>query len=385
MTEPKRAAGMQPGNGNGFKLGGYGNPPSASAPANPPKHIIRLSVAFKNVFAGFFANYHTTGNYYYSNTGFQNLGADFNMFGSNNVNTSILRNNLAYGPSPTLSLNGTDNAYNSWNLPVQVSDADFQSVDFAGMDGPRQADGSLPVVPFMRLVAGSDLIDKGVDIKLPFSGTAPDLGAYETGSTTGASGIGGGTGSGGRTGGSGGASGSGGVSSGGGVSSDGGASGGGGVSGGGGSAGVRGAGGASATGGVNVTGGLSATGGANTTGGLSAAGGANATGGMNAPGASGGVSATGGGSGASSALSEGGASASGGSHGLGGSGTGAVGATGGTGILGGATSSNKGGSGAAATTSGCSCRLGGQVPTGTPLACLFAMVFGLAALWRRRT
>ena len=44
---------------------------------------------------------------------------------------------------------------------------------------PRQADGSLPVNDFARLVARSDLIDKGVDVGLPFAGAAPDLGAFE--------------------------------------------------------------------------------------------------------------------------------------------------------------------------------------------------------------
>ncbi len=45
------------------------------------------------------------------------------------------------------------------------------------MDGPRQPDGSLPLLNFMRLAAGSDLIDAGTNIGLPFNGTAPDLGA----------------------------------------------------------------------------------------------------------------------------------------------------------------------------------------------------------------
>ena len=31
----------------------------------------------------------------------------------------------------------------------------------------------------MKLVAGSDLIDKGIDVGLPFNGSAPDLGAFE--------------------------------------------------------------------------------------------------------------------------------------------------------------------------------------------------------------
>jgi hypothetical protein len=44
---------------------------------------------------------------------------------------------------------------------------------------PRQADGSLPVNDFARLVATSALVDKGKDVGLPFVGAAPDLGAFE--------------------------------------------------------------------------------------------------------------------------------------------------------------------------------------------------------------
>ena len=33
----------------------------------------------------------------------------------------------------------------------------------------------------MKLRAGSDAIDKGVDAGLPFNGKAPDLGAFESG------------------------------------------------------------------------------------------------------------------------------------------------------------------------------------------------------------
>jgi hypothetical protein len=45
--------------------------------------------------------------------------------------------------------------------------------------GPRQADGSLPVSNFLHLSPSSGLIDKGVDVGLPYLGVAPDLGAYE--------------------------------------------------------------------------------------------------------------------------------------------------------------------------------------------------------------
>ena len=68
---------------------------------------------------------------------------------------------------------------NSWTLPVTVDAADFQSVSTAGWDAPRLPDGSLPAMPMFHLKAGSDLVNKGVDVGLPYTGNAPDLGAFE--------------------------------------------------------------------------------------------------------------------------------------------------------------------------------------------------------------
>jgi len=45
--------------------------------------------------------------------------------------------------------------------------------------GPWQADGSLPNCSFLHLVAGSDLINKGTNVGIPYTGSAPDLGAFE--------------------------------------------------------------------------------------------------------------------------------------------------------------------------------------------------------------
>jgi hypothetical protein len=67
-------------------------------------------------------------------------------------------------------MSGASQVRNSWNLAVTVSDADFQSVSTAGWDAPRQSDGSLPVLNRLRLAAGSDLVDAGVDVGYPFNG-----------------------------------------------------------------------------------------------------------------------------------------------------------------------------------------------------------------------
>jgi hypothetical protein len=54
------------------------------------------------------------------------------------------------------------------------------SIDDSFATAARRDDGSLPDIPFMRPVTGGRLVDKGVNIGLPFSGSAPDLGAFES-------------------------------------------------------------------------------------------------------------------------------------------------------------------------------------------------------------
>jgi hypothetical protein len=71
---------------------------------------------------------------------------------------------------------------NSWDLTgITASEADFASLEASLAKAPRQPDGSLPKNSFAQLVLGSDLIDKGVNLGLPYSGMAPDLGAFEYG------------------------------------------------------------------------------------------------------------------------------------------------------------------------------------------------------------
>jgi parallel beta-helix repeat protein len=226
---------LSSGNGNGFKGGGYGDP-QTNVPSPTPQHVIRFNVAFYNKANGLYANHSNVSPYFYNNTSFNN-GTQIDMLGLDGTTTTsvgILRNNLAYSNNrKTLTAdmgNGgpISDMFNSWDssVGVTVSDADFQSVAFqppascpaafapggtpccpptdmtcfAGMASARQADGSLPVLPFLRLAASSDLIDKGTDLGFAYTGKAPDLGAFEYGATGGSSGGAGASGSGGQTG-----------------------------------------------------------------------------------------------------------------------------------------------------------------------------------------
>nr|WP_169739888.1 cellulose binding domain-containing protein [Actinospica robiniae] len=171
------------GNGNGFKAGGYGG----VYVGNGVVHTVEDSVAFDNSAAGFYANHHTVADNFYNNTGYDNH-PDFNMLGISSSGAAIgignLRNNIAYAGSLTSNMTGTNAADNSWNLSVTMSDSQFQSVSTTGWDAARQSDGSLPALPYLHLAANSTLIDKGVNVGLPYNGSAPDLGAFETGSVT---------------------------------------------------------------------------------------------------------------------------------------------------------------------------------------------------------
>lgn len=168
------------GNGNGFKLGGYGMPPSGS-PASPPQNIARNCLSFLNRAAGFYQNHHTADNIFLNNTAYRN-NPNFNMLGYKNDDASmgIYKNNIAFTGTATGSGPGTQATNNSWNLSSPPATSDFQSLDTAGIFGPRKANGDLPDVKFMHL-AGSKYTDKGVDVGLPYSGPAPDLGAFEEG------------------------------------------------------------------------------------------------------------------------------------------------------------------------------------------------------------
>ncbi|WP_255950003.1 right-handed parallel beta-helix repeat-containing protein [Streptomyces odontomachi] len=166
------------GNGNGFKAGGYGGDYDSGA----VKHTVRTSVAFDNKAAGFYANHHPLANDFFNNTSYNNH-PDYNMLGVSSSGAAValgnLRNNIAYKGTLLSNATGVNEANNSWNLGVTLSDSQFQSVSTSGWDAARGSDGSLPTLSNLRLASNSSLIDKGVNVGLPYSGQAPDLGAFE--------------------------------------------------------------------------------------------------------------------------------------------------------------------------------------------------------------
>lgn len=170
------------GNGNGFKAG---------SSQTGIRHTIRNSVAWKNAAAGFYANHSSGGNDWFNNTSYNN-GVQFNLLASTwdasgnrtdgvvltGSKAHVMRNNIGF-PNKNSNMTGVDSKFNSWDLGITPSSADFLSVSDSGFTASRQPDGSLPDIPFLKLRAGSPWIDKGLDVGLRYQGVAPDLGAYE--------------------------------------------------------------------------------------------------------------------------------------------------------------------------------------------------------------
>jgi hypothetical protein len=170
------------GNGNGFKLGGDGTGGNSMG-----THYALNCVSFGNKVNGFTQNSHKDGLVVMSCLSFTNGSSGYNYYMEGSLNSgkqNVFKNNVGIRRNPASSSNnfiednGPVEQNNSWNLSVTANHVDYGSILEAAALAPRQPDGSLPT-GFARLVGGSDLLDQGVDIGLPFNGTAPDLGPYE--------------------------------------------------------------------------------------------------------------------------------------------------------------------------------------------------------------
>ena len=64
-----------------------------------------------------------------------------------------------------------------------IGSSDFISVDTTGVRAKRKSDGSLPDITYMHLIPGDRMVDAGVNVGLPYAGSAPDLGCFETAMT----------------------------------------------------------------------------------------------------------------------------------------------------------------------------------------------------------
>ena len=146
------------GNGNGLKLSG-GDASNSTELA----HVVHNNIAWGNRSSGFDYNASQGSFEVYNNTAFGNGFAGFFF----EDGTHVLQNNLSFGNGLVQSTAaGISQISNSWNLPVELTEDDFISLD------PSDPD-------FLRLAPDSNLIDAGTQAGITFNGSAPDLGAFE--------------------------------------------------------------------------------------------------------------------------------------------------------------------------------------------------------------
>ncbi|MCF1190998.1 Ig-like domain-containing protein [Mangrovimonas sp. AS39] len=162
------------GDGNGFKTGGSDD--------KTLKHhgVYKNCIAAGNIYDGFDHN-SNRGNVELYNCSAYNNGRNINFSSTNIANFLLIKNTLSFSGvnSDSYSATQTDISHNGWQSGLVTDASDFVSVDINLLASPRNADGSLPDIDFLKLVSTSDLIDQGADVGLPFSGTAPDIGAFE--------------------------------------------------------------------------------------------------------------------------------------------------------------------------------------------------------------
>ncbi len=157
------------GNGNGFKMGG--------SDAYDLKHNVYLfnCLCFINRAKGFDQNHNKGSMTLYNCSAFNNGGYNYSIPESLASGYSAkVYNSLYYIGSKSFG-GFVEQMSDSWLPGFTVTSADFVSIDPCEAYRPRKTNGDLPDINFMHLAAGSDLIDMGMDVGLPYNGEAPDL------------------------------------------------------------------------------------------------------------------------------------------------------------------------------------------------------------------
>jgi len=185
--------GRMEGGGHGFKMGWV-----ADVDRSVVNRLYKNCVAAYNRKYGFDSNdqgYHCGALRLYNNTSYHNgykgpRGAGFIVYNTRDEPQRelerIYKNNISYANEHGDIFLISDPSYthqnNSWDSPpdIKITSATFISTDSTGLSGARRADGSLPKLDFLKLNPSSAAVDAGTkSTGLPYSGSAPDLGAYE--------------------------------------------------------------------------------------------------------------------------------------------------------------------------------------------------------------
>jgi len=180
-------SGTNAGDGVGFKLGSDFTVPQT----NILKRRVQNCMAWDNENSGIHINEAEFKTEIYNVTLYANITQNINLHYTNRQH--LLKNVVSLG-SPwdvAISANSTtdSSSYEGYadqtaGWTANASTADFVSVSSTGCDGARGSDGSLPVINFLKLAEGSDLINTGIVISgISYNGAAPDRGAHESGTS----------------------------------------------------------------------------------------------------------------------------------------------------------------------------------------------------------
>jgi hypothetical protein len=161
------------GDGNGFKTGGSDD--------KDLKHnaVFTNTIAAGNAVDGYDHN-GNRGKVTIYNAIAHNNGKNINFSSKNKASKLTVKNTISMGAKDSLKASSTDIKNNSWQDGRSATSSDFSSVDIDQLLKARKSDGSLPDVDYFKLVKGSDMIDAGVNVGLPYNGSAPDIGAFES-------------------------------------------------------------------------------------------------------------------------------------------------------------------------------------------------------------
>ena len=166
------------GNGNGFKLGGNGTGGNSKG-----VHYVTNCIALNVLVRGFDQNSHQGGVSVHNCLA---ITCSYSYMFEKSSSSGVInefKNCAEFGHTGAEAYefaSDVTTSYNTWDLGISCSAADFNGITEDAAMAPRDANGYLPTT-FGHLVSGSGLIDKGIDVGIPFAGKAPDLGAFEYG------------------------------------------------------------------------------------------------------------------------------------------------------------------------------------------------------------
>ena len=160
--------------------------PTVDSKKVPPRNIVRNCISWSNKQNGFYANHHLGGLDFTNNTAFHNT-RNFNMVNRKSHQEAVdvegyghnLSNNVAY--KPTLSgadcvnfdQNLSSASNNSFFSDLSLKDSDFESLDASQLLKPRNADGSLPDITFLKLKPSSPAYGKKMGHRFHAKGSSP--------------------------------------------------------------------------------------------------------------------------------------------------------------------------------------------------------------------